>query len=150
MARKSTIHSRLRAAQQTEKQGELTVALALYAKVTASAPLQAEAWHRQMVILRRLKRPQQELQLIKKAISAYRKGNTDAQRDWINTNRDKVENSRALAQTLGLIDEEGLPNNSDQVTDKWTQRLMLLETRLKNAEKRSAKKKSAGKPQKKS
>jgi hypothetical protein len=145
MARKSTIHSRLQAAKQSEEQGELTAALALYAKVTASAPLQAEAWHRQMVILRKLKKPQQELQLIKKAISAYRRGSTDAQKAWIKANHDKVESSRALAQTLGLIDKEGLPNASDQVTDKWAQRLTLLDTRLKKAETKRRKKKSSGK-----
>ncbi|MFN0257313.1 hypothetical protein [Pedobacter ureilyticus] len=141
MARKSTIRSRLRAAQQSEKQGELTAALALYAKVTASDALQANAWHRQMVILRKLKKPEQELQLLKKAISSYRQGSSDARSAWIKTNHDKVESSRALAQTLGLVDKEGLPHTGEDVTSKWAQRLTLLQKRLAKAKKNTLKKK---------
>jgi hypothetical protein len=149
MARKSSTYSRLLAAKQAEQREELAAALDLYGKVTAGDPLQAHAWHRQMVILPKLKKPQQELRLIEKAIASYRQGIRDDQGQWIQANRDKVENSRALAKTLGLVDSDGLPNVNDEVTPKWAQRQALLQTRQQKRSKQTVRKEKSLRAKKK-
>lgn len=145
MARKSTIQSRLKAAQLLEQQGDLGAALTAYGKLTASDPLQELAWHRQMVILRKLKKTEQEHQLIGKAIASYQKAVLEMQKDWIQAHSEKVESSRALAKMLGLVDSEGLPISSSEITAKWENRRSLLAKRLKNSKSKPVQQKNSKK-----
>ncbi|WP_144371960.1 hypothetical protein [Pedobacter xixiisoli] len=133
-----------------EKQGKLTAALVQYARVTNSDPLHTDAWHRQMVILRKLKKPEKELELLGKAITAYMEANIEAQRDWMENNQEKIDSSRALAQALGLLDGDGLPIPDQGPTQQWALRKSLLSTRLQKSKALPSKKKAPQKSGKKS
>jgi len=61
------------AALVLERAGDLSGALKLYRKATTTDPANTQAWNRQMVLYRRTASREQEVQLIKTAISDFQK-----------------------------------------------------------------------------
>jgi len=147
MASKKNIQSKKQfdAAMGLEKTGDLAGALKLYQKSATSDPLHVQAWNRQMILYRKLKPKADEAKLIKTAISAYQNASAAQHEEWLKVNKAKVESSRELAITLGLIQPNGKLINEDPILDKWQTRLYLLEYRIKNARKKV--KKAVKKPE---
>ena len=121
------------AALAMEKQGDLGGAFALYEKVVTSEPLNETAWSRLMVILRKQKKIEQELKLINRAVTTYKKATEADQKKWVQANKKKAELTKDLAKALGLLGSNGLPTLNSAILDRWQIRQNLLSQRLKNA-----------------
>ncbi len=138
MSRRKQIRSKeqFAAALELEKTGDTTGALKLYQKSTATDPANSHAWNRQMVLLRKAKSKEEEVKLIKLAITEFQKSHETKQQDWLKENQAKADSTRELAQVLGLLEPTGLPKSDDTIIEKWQTRLYLLEYRIKNARKK--------------
>ncbi|TCD08583.1 hypothetical protein EZ449_12135 [Pedobacter frigidisoli] len=138
MSRRKQIKSKQQfvEALELEKSGDTTSALKLYQKAVTTDPSNSHAWNRQMVLFRKSRTREQEVELIKNAISGYQKSAESRKRDWMEENRKKADSSRELAKMLGLLEETGLPKGDDTLIEKWQTRLYLLEYRIKNARKK--------------
>jgi tetratricopeptide (TPR) repeat protein len=130
----------LEKAMNLEKQGELENALKLFQKVAAADPLNELAWHRAMVVLRKLRKGTEEVKLIKLAISSFEKAKEISQKQWIKDNGEKALKTKELARALGLLGANGLPKISSEVVTKWQARLDLLGHRLATAKNKATKK----------
>ena len=119
-------------AKDLEKEGKVTEAIDAYQKLTKVDPSYTDAWSRLMILLRKLKSGTQEISTIKLAISSYKKTIEAKQKKWVQKNKKKAELSRALAQSLGLLQDNGLPTYQDEIITKWQTRLHLLEHKLAN------------------
>lgn len=92
-----------------------------------------------MILLRKLKKSDEELKMIKNAISTFKKALQDHQQQWAKDNQQKLAKSKALAQMLGMIGENGLPEINSEPLQRWERRLHLLSHRIKNAKAKAAK-----------
>jgi len=119
-----------------ERAGDIPNAIKLYQRAVTTDPANTYAWNRQMILYRKTKTKEQEIQLIKMAISGFQKLINTKQQDWLKTNQTKADSSRELAQLLGLLEPTGLPKSGDPTIEKWQTRLYLLEYRIKNARKK--------------
>ncbi|MFF5380937.1 hypothetical protein [Pedobacter suwonensis] len=135
------------AALELERAGDSAAALKRYQQASRTDPTNSHAWNRQMVLLRKAKSKEDEIELIQKAIAEYRKAYETKQQDWMKENKAKADSTRELAHVLGLLESTGFPKNIDTTIEKWQTRLYLLEYRVKNAPK---KKTSSRKPVSKS
>lgn len=133
-----------RAALELEKSGDQNGVLKLYQRAAKADPLNTQAWNRQMILYRKSKSRQEEITLIRAAITEYKKQIEINHNDWLKENQTKADSSRELAQVLGLLEENGQPMSNDATLEKWETRLYLLEYRLKNA--RTKKPKASKKP----
>ncbi|MGN8055418.1 hypothetical protein ACTJKN_04035 [Pedobacter sp. 22163] len=102
----------------------------LYENVVKSEPLHLDAQHRLMVLYRKIKEPNKEIKIIKRAITAYRKRIKSDQHGWLKRNKEKADLTRELASSLGLLDTNGLALYQNETLFKWENRLLLLEQRL--------------------
>ncbi|KLT66727.1 hypothetical protein [Pedobacter sp. BMA] len=144
MSRRKQIRSKEQfdAALELEKSGDTGGAMKLYQKATVTDPANHHAWNRLMIIYRKTRSGEDEVKLIKLAISSYQGALHSKQEEWAKQNSEKAESSRELAKVLGLLEPTGLPKNDDTTIEKWQTRLYLLEYRIKNARKtKPAKKK---------
>ncbi len=121
-----------------EKSGETTEAIKCYQKATTTNPSNSHAWNRLMVIFRKTRTKDDEVKLIRTAISEYRQSAETKKQDWIEENKQKADSSRELAKVLGMLEPTGLPKSDDGTIEKWQTRLYLLEYRIKNARKKKA------------
>ena len=141
MSKKSfNINLKFQSASKLEKQGDFQGALRLYKQVSSTDPLHVEAWTRQMIILRKLKKIEQELGLLTKAIKSYQEASVTSQREWINANQEKVDRSRNLAQLLGLLNDTGLSAVQADLIFKWKKRKDLLQLRWDKLQQQQVKK----------
>ncbi|RYE53205.1 MAG: tetratricopeptide repeat protein, partial [Sphingobacteriales bacterium] len=142
MASRKSIQSdqHYHAARDLEKSGDHAGAIKLYQKAVKTDPLNIQAWNRQMILYRKSKSREDEVRLIKTAISEYKKQTEGLQQQWLQENKAKVESSRDLAKVLGLVESNGTPLSNDTILEKWQTRLYLLGYRLKNARKKTSKK----------
>jgi len=138
MAKRKNIKSKqlFDAALELEKSGNLAGAIKLYQKAVSTDPSNSQAWNRQMVLYRKSKTKADEVNLVRTAIAEYQKSIEAQQHNWLTANRTKADNTRELAQVLGLLEPNGLPRREDAILEKWQTRLYLLEYRLKNARKK--------------
>lgn len=123
-------------ALELEKSGALDQAIQYYQKATVTEPSLANAWNRLMILYRKTRTKLQEAKLIHNAITAYQKALESKQQDWLKTNQSKADDTRELADLLGMIEHTGLPKSGDTTIEKWHTRLCLLEYRIKNARKK--------------
>jgi len=133
------------AALALERTGETSGAIKLYEKAAATDPANSHAWNRQMVLYRKTRSKEEEVNLIKMAIVEYQKAIDIKQQDWLRANQTKADSSRELANILGLLEPTGLPKKDDATVEKWQTRLYLLEYRIKNARKKKTSVKTATK-----
>ncbi|MDQ8051945.1 MAG: hypothetical protein REI78_02915 [Pedobacter sp.] len=138
--RKASEH--LHSALVLEREKDYSGAIALYLKAVKADPSNPQGWNRLMIAYRRTKTQLQEAALIKEAIENYQTAIKSAQNDWIADNKEKIEGSRELAKVMGLLDNEGLPKNTDQTVEKWQTRLYLLEYRIRAKKKKADSKKA--------
>ena len=125
------------AALDLEKSGDQTGAIKMYHKAVTTDAYNAHAWNRQMILYRKLKTKEDEVKLIKTAIAEYQKSIETQQQNWVQTNKAKADDTRQLAEALGLLQSNGLPLSDDTTLEKWNTRLYLLEYRIKNARKKN-------------
>jgi len=147
MARKKNIQSKQQfdSAIALEKSGDIQAALKLYGKSVTTDPSNSHAWNRQMILYRKGNSKEEEVKLIKTAITEYQKAAQSKHQEWMNENKEKADSTRELAEVLGLLEPSGLPKNVDAILEKWQTRLYLLEFRIKNArKKKTPAKKKAG------
>lgn len=146
MKNKSRIDKKLEEARLKEKEGDLKTAEKLYQQVLKTDPAIYQAYDRLMIIYRRQKDSQKEIEIIKLATDNFKNNYLERQRVWIEKNEIAAGLSRDLAISLGLMDKDGLPLTSDPLLIKWDKRLTLLEKRMekKKPDKKTATKKSTG------
>ncbi|RYF26215.1 MAG: hypothetical protein EOO42_02125 [Flavobacteriales bacterium] len=132
----------LKEATELESQGDFENALKRFQKATTSDPSNIKAWQRQFVLYRKTKSRKDEIKLVAKAIEAVKKARADAHEAWEKANLAKVESSRALATSLGLLDVNGFPKMDDRQLENWETRLYLLKHREAVARKKSPKQKN--------
>ncbi|MEC3881929.1 hypothetical protein, partial [Parapedobacter sp. 10938] len=111
-------------ARQLEKEGQHADALKIYRALTRRKHLNTEAYNRMMIILRKQKKYKAELEVIQRAIAAIEKS-IDANQQAINDrNPESAALSRQLAESLGLLDEDGRPVYEEPQLQNWL--LILL------------------------
>ncbi|WP_276090414.1 hypothetical protein [Pedobacter sp. JY14-1] len=125
---------------ESEKLGDFEQALKLHQKAVKSDTMNDLAWSRSMILLRKLKRSDEEVQTIKSAIAAYTKALHETQQKWAKEHKEKITTSKALAEMLGMIGKNGLPEIASEPLQRWETRLHLLSHRIKNAKAKAAKK----------
>ena len=119
-----------------EKSGDPQGALKLYGKSVTTDPSNSHAWNRQMIIYRKNKSKDEEVKLIKTAISEYQSTVQSRQEEWLKEHRQKADSTRELASLLGMLEPSGLPKKYDKILEQWQTRLYLLEYRIKNSRKK--------------
>lgn len=101
--------TRMEEARKLEKEGKAADALKIYHALARRKPLNADAYSRMMVILRKQKKYEAELETIKQAIAAAEEVITSNQQAFDDKDRDSAALSRKLAKSLGLLNDEGFP-----------------------------------------
>jgi len=147
MARKKNIQSKQQfdSGLVLEKSGDIPGALKFYGKSVTTDPSNSHAWNRQMILHRKSGSKEEEVKLIKTAITEYQNAAKLKHQEWMNENKEKADSTRELAEVLGLLEPSGLPKNVDAIVEKWQTRLYLLEYRIKNSrKKKTPAKKKAG------
>ncbi|MET0572820.1 MAG: hypothetical protein ABWZ79_15455 [Pedobacter agri] len=141
MARRKNTRSKeqYHSAYELEKSGNQIAALKGYQKAVATDPTNVQAWNRQIIIFRKTKTKQQEINLIKTAITEYQKTIESNYQNWLKSHQEKAEHTLELAKVLGLLETSGMPKTEHAILDKWETRKYLLEYRVKNARPKKAK-----------
>lgn len=117
-----TAHEWLEKAKALEDDERLEDAAGAYRKVVGINPLNELAYHRLMVIYRKLKEPGKELSIIKKAIRAF-EGLYDQP-----AKSKKVGNlSRSLMKATGLADKKGRSLYQPEPLGRWLKRQKIAE-----------------------
>jgi hypothetical protein len=124
--------TRMDEARQLEKEGKSADALKIYRALARRKPLNADAYSRMMVILRKQKKYEAELETIQQAIAAAEKAIASNQEAFDDKDRDSAALSRKLAKSLGLLNEEGLPVYEEPQLRAWRKREAVVEKRLEN------------------
>jgi len=127
---KVAVKTRMDEARQLEKEGQHADALKIYRALTRRKHLNAGAYNRMMVILRKQKQYEAELEVIRRAIAAAEKAITAGQQAIDDNDRDSAALSRKLAQSLGLLDDAGLPVYEEPQLRAWRKREAVVEKRL--------------------
>ncbi len=85
-----------------------------------------------MVILRKQKKYEAELETIRQAIAAAEKAIASNQEAFDDKDRDSAALSRKLARSLGLLNEEGLPVYEEPQLRAWRKREAVVEKRIES------------------
>lgn len=134
MAKKKIATStRMEEARQLEKAGKHAEALKLYRTLTRGKRLNADAYNRMMVILRKQKQYKTELEVIRRAIAAAEAAEAANRKAIGERDRDSAALSRKLADSLGLLNDEGLPVYEDPQVTAWRKREVVVEKRIRSA-----------------
>lgn len=116
--------------QASEKEGSWTEAIKHYTAVLKKNPAHILANSRLMIIYRKLKEHQKELEIINKAIISLRQHIEETQMAWINEHSGIAKSTEALAKSLDLLTSSGLPRYQNEFVDKWEKRKLMLLKRL--------------------
>src|SRR5690606_3330163 len=117
-------------ARQLEKEGQHADALKIYRALTRRKHLNAEAYHRMMIILRKQKKYKTELEVIQRAMAAMEKSIAANQQAINDGNPESAALSRELAKSLGLLDEAGRPVYEEPQLQNWRKRESVVAKRL--------------------
>ena len=104
---KMSFKTRMEEARQLEKEGKHAEALKIYRALTRRKQLNAAAYSRMMVILRKQKKYEHELEIIRQAIDAAEAAITSSQQAFDVKDPESAVLGRKLAKSLGLLNEEG-------------------------------------------
>jgi len=133
MAKKNIARkTRMDEARRLEKEGKSADALKIYRALARRKPLNADAYSRMMVILRKQKKYEAELETIQQAIAAAEKAIASNQEAFDDKDRDSAALSRKLAKSLGLLNDEGLPVYEEPQLRAWRKREAVVEKRLES------------------
>ncbi|PPL02252.1 tetratricopeptide repeat protein [Parapedobacter indicus] len=124
--------TRMDEARQLEKEGKSADALKIYRALVRRKPLNADAYSRMMVILRKQKKYEAELETIQQAIATAEKAIASNQQAFDDKDRDSAALSRKLAKSLGLLNDEGLPVYEEPQLRAWRKREAVVEKRLES------------------
>jgi len=129
------------AARILEQEGDINQAIKTYRALVSRNPLHTGAINRMLILLRRLKKRQAEIDLLESAISKRLKELKRVQQDWVKEHAELAERSRPLAKLLGLLNEQELPNMADKQVNTWSARLERLthKTKPRHAKKSKSK-----------
>ena len=119
-----------RQARLHETDGAADVAIKLYQKAIIQDPLLSDAYNRLMIIYRRKKDYKRELGIIKQGITSYEKQLRDNLQDWSEKNQKSARLSRALAKSLDLLSDKGIPKYEDRQVSIWKKRMVLVKKKL--------------------
>ncbi|WP_262249858.1 hypothetical protein [Parapedobacter soli] len=119
-------------ARQLEKEGKHAEALKIYRALTRRKRLNAEAFNRMMIILRKQKKYKAELEVIQRAIAAMEKSIAASQHAINDRNPESAALSRQLAESLGLLDEDGRPVYEEPQLRNWRKRESVVAKRLES------------------
>jgi hypothetical protein len=106
--------------------------LKIYRALARRKPLNADAYSRMMVILRKQKKYEAELETIQQAIAAAEKAIASSQQAFDEKSRNSAALSRKLAKSLGLLNDEGLPVYEEPQLRAWRKREAVVEKRLES------------------
>ena len=119
----------LKEAKDAEADNDWKEAETLYKEVIKIDPHNEPAYNRLMMICRKQKEPNKELQVVKKAIHSFE----DMYASTSKTSADKKVSriSNALLKAMGLADKKGKPLYLPGPLAKWKKRKDVLEKKLK-------------------
>lgn len=118
-------------AKEAEKQGDTAEAVKYYYQALKNDPTDQLAYNRLMVYFRRRKEYRKELQVIQAAIASQQRHAMDAQQGWMRRNKKTARTAKALAKSLGLINQKGMPILETRQLATWRKRLNVVRQRLK-------------------
>lgn len=101
-----------------------------YVLILNQNPLHVEAGNRLMMMYRKLKEYKKEVSLINKLVAAHEKEVEGNQREWIKNHGELAELSRPLAESLGLLNSEGLPFYENEMLNRWKKRREILSKKI--------------------
>ena len=111
---------------------DLPAASKLYEQVLKEDPLNEKAYNRLMLVYRKLKDYNAELQIINRGIKAY----TDFYNKGKSKSKKVIDISNKLAKSFGLVDKKGNSTYDPEPIAKWEKRKMVVEKRLKPAKRK--------------
>ena len=122
-------------ARQLEKESKNAEALKIYRALTRRKHLNAEAFNRMMIILRKQKKYAAEMEVIQRAIATMEKAIAASQQIISDRDPEAAALSRQLARSLGLLDDDGRPIYEEPQLRNWRKREAVVEKRLTNQKK---------------
>jgi tetratricopeptide (TPR) repeat protein len=122
------LHAR---AKQAEQEGDMAEAVKYYYQALKKDPADAIAYNRLMVYYRRRKEYRKELQVIQAAIASQQRYALDYQQTWVRRNKKTARTAKALAKSLGLINQKGMPVLETQQLNTWKKRMNIVRKRMK-------------------
>lgn len=128
--RKVAIKTRMEEARQLERDAKNAEALRIYRALTRGNHLNADAYNRMMVILRKQKKYEAELEIIRQAIAKVENAIMVSQQAIDDRDRESAALSRKLAKSLGLLNNKGLPIYEEPQLAAWRKREAVVEKRL--------------------
>ncbi|MGA9650448.1 MULTISPECIES: hypothetical protein [Pedobacter] len=123
-------------AKKLELEGAFADAVKIYQTIIKRNPIHIDAVSRLLILYRKTKAMDAEIELLKNAISSHENHIEEAQQEWIDNHQEIAEDSRPLAQILGLLNAKHLPYYEHEVLQKWTRRLALLKQRRDKSNKK--------------
>jgi tetratricopeptide (TPR) repeat protein len=127
---KISVKTRMEEARLLEKEGKNAEALKIYRTLTRRKQLNAAAYSRMMVILRKQKKYEHELEIIRQAIDAAEAAITSSQQAFDVKDPESAVLGRKLAKSLGLLNDEGFPVHEEPQLAAWRKREAVVEKRL--------------------
>lgn len=116
--------------RKAEKDMQFNDAAKHYLLLLKKNPAHVAANNRLMIVYRKLRELYKEAELIKRAIKAIEGAIERRQQQWIDEHPDKARDTKALAMSLGLLGEKGLPIVEHEQISTWQRRLTTLENKL--------------------
>jgi len=126
------LHAR---AKEAAQQGDAEEAVKYYYRALKNDPADAIAYNRLMVYYRRRKEYRKELQVIQAAIASQQRHALEYQQSWVRRNKKTARTAKALAKSLGLINQKGMPVVETLQLNTWRKRMNMVRKRLKNSNK---------------
>ena|SRR5688572_20004209 len=129
---KGTIKELLERARDFEVEGETDQAIKIYSGIIKKKPLNELAYNRLMILYRKLKEHQKEIEIIDQAIAAFEaEANTGRKQPAAKIGK----LSLSLGKLTGLIDKKGKSLYDPEPVAGWKKRKQLSQTRLKKKKK---------------
>jgi tetratricopeptide (TPR) repeat protein len=116
---------------------DVDTAVKLYQRAIKQEPHDERAYDRLMIVYRKEKRYEEELDLINKGIKAYEEFFAERSKKIVGKNAKAVQISNALAKSLGLKDKKGKDHILKEPIASWVKRKEIVEKKLGKAQPRS-------------
>jgi tetratricopeptide (TPR) repeat protein len=119
-------------AKEVEQSQEFEQAAEIYEQVLKKDALEAEAYDRLMIVYRKLKEYQKELEVIDRGIAAFE----DHYKSKVSTSKKVIEISNKLAKSFGLVDKKGNSTYDHEPIGKWKKRRLVVGKKMKPKKKK--------------
>lgn len=121
-----------------EKESAIPKAIKAYYAILKKNPLHIDATKRLLILLRKTKSNAEEIKLLRNSILKHEDYVEIQQKTYIKNHKKIAEDSKPLAQMLGLLNAKELPFYEHEVLSLWKTRLVNLQKKLKANRKKSA------------